>query len=311
MNFYTDRENTHDMTHVSFSDNVINGIIQSINSRIANCVLAKDFPEQCPDGNGICNTDAQALYVAAKSVIPNLANFLPKYNTPITYISARPQSPFDEIDFESESEQKKEILSFAIIDFVEFVYRHIYDVKQEHYHSFYKHYELSFSESDNNKLNFEEDINDIFRRNNIRLELKNGKVRRVFNPEEEQLLVVKSPVADDTYKDLVNQALLLIGSPKTTERKIAVEKLWDSFERLKTMNEGNKKKSADKLVEQASWGNTRFKDILTTECHNLTDIGNNFQIRHFEKDKYPIDDKHVDYLFFRMLNLIRLLEKGL
>jgi hypothetical protein len=39
----------------------------------------------------------------------------------------------------------------------------------------------------------------------------------------------------------------------------------------------------------------------------LTDIGNQFQIRHFEQDKKPLRGApHVEYLFHRMVALVRL-----
>ncbi len=52
---------------------------------------------------------------------------------------------------------------------------------------------------------------------------------------------------------------------------------------------------------------------LQTEATDvLTKIGNEFQIRHFEVDKIEVkDEKHIDYLFYRMFSLIDLLLKEL
>ena len=75
------------------------------------------------------------------------------------------------------------------------------------------------------------------------------------------------------------------------------------------MNPGDKKDSANQMLENASKGNKKFKELLEAEClKNLTKIGNEFQIRHFETDKVAIkDSRQLDYLFFRMYSLIHFL----
>ncbi len=89
-------------------------------------------------------------------------------------------------------------------------------------------------------------------------------------------------------------------------KQSAIEKLWDAFERLKTIIQpGNKKESTDKLVKLLS--NQINYDEFDNEFKNLTKIGNDYMIRHSEVDKIPItDDRIKDYLFFRMLALIDL-----
>ena len=51
-----------------------------------------------------------------------------------------------------------------------------------------------------------------------------------------------------------------------------------------------------------------FRKVLEVEARALTEIGNDFHIRHFETDKtelvYP---EHNDYLFHRLFALVHLL----
>ncbi|NLJ82559.1 MAG: hypothetical protein GX330_05480, partial [Bacteroidales bacterium] len=90
-----------------------------------------------------------------------------------------------------------------------------------------------------------------------------------------------------------------------SDQKIALEKLWDAFERIKTYFESNKKKSSEKLVLIISEGFD--KEIISNEFKLLTSIGNTFRIRHHETDKKELgDEKHITYLFFRLLSLIDL-----
>jgi len=92
---------------------------------------------------------------------------------------------------------------------------------------------------------------------------------------------------------------------KTSDKQIALEKLWDAFERIKTFYGGKKNVSGEKLVELIS---TDFdKPFINEEFKSLTKIGNDYRIRHHEQDKIEIKDiKHIEYLFLRMLALLNL-----
>ncbi len=83
--------------------------------------------------------------------------------------------------------------------------------------------------------------------------------------------------------------------------------LWDAWERLKTLEiPGDKRASTTALLDRVAAGPMR--DRLETEARELTEIGNQFMIRHSETDRHPLnDDRHVDYLFHRMFSLIYLL----
>ena len=62
--------------------------------------------------------------------------------------------------------------------------------------------------------------------------------------------------------------------------------------------------------------NNEFILVLNFCCPNsleakiLTDIGNQFQIRHFETDKIKLNEEDVDYLYYRLFNLILRLLAG-
>jgi hypothetical protein len=96
-------------------------------------------------------------------------------------------------------------------------------------------------------------------------------------------------------------------TPYPSGRKDALDKLWDAWERLKTIEEGPKKESSERLLEIAAEPGP-FADLLQEEAKKLTAIGNSFQIRHTETDKEPLSEStHVDYLYARLLSLIHLL----
>lgn len=84
---------------------------------------------------------------------------------------------------------------------------------------------------------------------------------------------------------------------------MALEKLWDAFERLKTVDVfGNKKQSANALLDNIA--SAEFRTFTSTEMKSLTDLGNQFMIRHHETDKHQVPEDAQDYLFARMGSLI-------
>jgi len=89
------------------------------------------------------------------------------------------------------------------------------------------------------------------------------------------------------------------------DKQVALEKLWDAFERLKTyFLELDKKESANRIVDTISKGFD--KNFINDEFKKLTNIGNDYRIRHHEQNKLELTNIHINYFFFRMLTLIDL-----
>lgn len=126
-----------------------------------------------------------------------------------------------------------------------------------------------------------------------------------LNINLELLFENKANTKDAELNKLIEEAKSRFLNPN--DKYIALEKLWDAFERIKTYYDSGKNKavSADKLVEVISLNFN--KELFDEEFKKLTIIGNNYRIRHHETDKQEITDlKHINYLFFRMLTLIDL-----
>ena len=92
----------------------------------------------------------------------------------------------------------------------------------------------------------------------------------------------------------------------------ALEKIWDAFERLKTYYGTEKKQSLQRIEDLISQGDENVKSLIEKEFDNLTNIGNNFEIRHFERGKINIQSKDLkDYLFERCSILINFVLKSI
>jgi hypothetical protein len=197
-----------------------------------------------------------------------------------------------------------------IFDLVEFAYEFIAEAKDPSLHSYMSHSHYSYDQ-EAGRDKFSHDVNRVFERNGIAFELKHGEVIRIAPA------VLHESLAETVFKtgDAVLDELLEVSRQKFLNRSLGVrreslEKLWDAWERLKTVEAGNDKKDRVKvLLDKAA--TEPFRDRLEKEAMELTDIGNKFMIRHTETDKVPIvDSVHVDYLFQRMFSIILLLLKA-
>jgi hypothetical protein len=124
-----------------------------------------------------------------------------------------------------------------------------------------------------------------------------------LNVNIELLFESNAVTQDDELNALVNEAKNRY--LRTGDQHVALEKIWDAFERIKTYYGADKKKASQQLISEMA------KEIdvgqLNQEFEQLTKIGNTYRIRHHETDKIEInDDTQIKYLFFRMLSLIDL-----
>lgn len=118
-----------------------------------------------------------------------------------------------------------------------------------------------------------------------------------------------SPATGDSQLDnKLNDAMVRFLSRDPSARRDALEKLWDAFERLKTLELGGgplKKSSASQPLTRAASGSEPFRELLENEFKALTGIGNDFTIRHHEHDKEDVPtDAAIDYLFVRLTSVI-------
>jgi len=131
---------------------------------------------------------------------------------------------------------------------------------------------------------------------------------RIVPPVLFQAMGALPPSGDHTLDALLHDACAKFRDPAPKARAEATEKLWDAWERLKSIEvQGNKRLSVAKLLDQAS-AEQEFRGVLEAEARAITDTGNAFHIRHFETDKVSITQpEHYDYLFHRLFALMHLL----
>lgn len=254
-----------------------------IRTRVGDGSFGLEYPEQCPDGRGPTGTDVDMFRTAL--VAHRLYDvYGPCVEPPTT---------------------------MEILDLIEFAHEKIAEPRQGSYHDFFGHYHLGFAQTEG-RASFRNEINRIFERNAIAFELREtGQIERIA-PEvlREALSQVVFRTGDNILNELLERARTRFLNRDPAVRRESLETLWDAWERLKSLEPGrDKRESTARLLNKGS-AEPNFRQLLETEARLLTDIGNNFMIRHTEVNKIPIaDDAHVDFLFHRLFAVIRLLLK--
>jgi hypothetical protein len=306
MEYFSDREQGKiEASSEEITIAVWNGIVAIYEKFAANNSFADAFPENCQDGYGICGFDKQLFEDTLRAEIPKLG-------MPTRKRLQASDSRFPPFNFE-ESLHEQELDNYAVLDFLEFCHHFINEPIEGSYHPYFNHNHLSFTSTGENKKNFREDINRIFQRNGIVFFLdSDGQIKRKIPEQFKRLIRIKFKTTDAKLNELLTEACTFFSMPNFEDRVRSLERVWDAFERVKTYYSNNKKVSATQLIGLVANGNQMIEHVLQEEAAVLTKVGNNFQIRHFEKDKMEIkDSRHIDYLFYRLLSLVDLFLKEL
>lgn len=253
------------------------GIVAHLRRRIETGALGDSFPEMCADGNGPCGTDQQSLRLSALSEIPDL-DWPP-----------RPDSiPSKEVAF----------------DLVEFVHRHVAEPEKLDWHSYMRHHHLGFDRAAG-RASWREDVNRVLQRSGIGYELQpDGRVERLLpRGIGAAIAAADFDTGDSTLDGLLDEATRRFVDRDPSARRDAVEKLWDSFERAKTLLDPDKKKGAARILDESS-STPDFRRLMEAEARTLTAVGNDFRIRHSEHGKVELTDHELDYVFGRLYVLL-------
>ncbi len=263
------------------------GLLTVINAKIDENLFGEAFSDDCPDGGSNstgCDLRKLEEGLAAYNVI--WPRGWPKEN------NEWPSDP-------------------QLFDLLEFLYEHAGLPKSYAYHSFFGHDHLSYDKQAG-RDKFEQDINRFFERNGVAFELRQGEVIRLAPTGLQEILATPVFRTGDSELDrLLETAREKFLNRSLEIRKEGLEKLWDAWERLKTVEPGRDKKAqAAALLDKAA-AEPVLRQHLEEEAFKLTAIGNGLMIRHTEVGKPPImESAQNDYLFHRMLALIFLLLKS-
>ena len=167
---------------------------------------------------------------------------------------------------------------------------------------FYVFDAIELYEKYNNDSDYTAQMNTLLKLNSVTYKLEQGQIMSTFEVSIDKKDV--SAISEKGLKELINEADTHY---RAGNKQIAVEKLWDAFERLKTYYSPalDKAHSANKIIDDMSCSEPSYKALYEAEFKALTVIGNGFRIRHHETTKIDIiDNRQYEYLYKRCLALI-------
>lgn len=243
--------------------------------------FAQAFPEECPDGQGICSWTPSLLQSRILGELPNGEWPLPN------------EVPSKE----------------AVFDFVEFFYR-VISVPSGRYHSFYRHTDYYNFDREKAQSEYTARINQYLQTCRHPYDFVNGEIKSSISPVLDIPLKEEEFALDDKHLLGLMQSAVADFLDKSGNRKHkALETLVDAYDRLKTIEPGDKKQSVNIVISKLSPVEA-VRQTLNEDMQQLTQISNEFTIRHHEMHKRQLgDDDFIEYLFYAYYNVIRLILK--
>jgi hypothetical protein len=195
-----------------------------------------------------------------------------------------------------------------ILDLIEFFYRYAAKPIRSSYCDWCRsNHPEQFSIGQGRQKYFR-DINAMLARFNHPYKLHRGSIVRTGSEVLDARIAALELRTDDPHLvRLLNSALENFLHRSGARKLEGLRSIVDAFERLKTLESADKKKSATGVIAHLS----PHEDIrlqLDDDFQRMTEWGNKCTIRHHERDKVVLDDEAlIDYLFYSYYNLVRLI----
>lgn len=293
--YFSDRENgPRARTEHVISPVVWAGLVATVQALINSGAFGLRFPERCPDGQAVCGCDTDALAASVIAEMPGLA-------WPLETMC------LVEDGFLSQREPFAPD-TLLILDFIEFIYASVAKPIPGKHHDFFSHHHLTFDQQSGQE-EFRATVNRIFSRNGVAFEmLSTGRIVRVLPPVlGEDLKRTIFRTGDRTLDNMLEECRTKFSDRNPLVRREALERLWDGWERLKSLADPGDKKRSIKIILDATAAEPSLRARMEEEATELTSIGNSHLIGHSEVNQVPvIDVDQVDYLFHRLFAMIQL-----
>lgn len=200
----------------------------------------------------------------------------------------------------------------VILDLLEFCAMAVGEKHQRSWHDYMDHYHVSWNH-DAGLSEFVIATNRLLARNGIAYQIDaQGKVRRILpDPLAQAVAQARFATGDGETDRLLEAARFKIMAPKHDDRCDGLEKLWDAFERIKTLDNTDKKLGVTSLLDRAARPGSRLRSALEEEAKALTRLGNTHRIRHSETDQEPLETAlQIDFLFTRLFAFLHFVLKA-
>ena len=310
--YFSDRElGETPRTIYGISLTVWQGLAMLVQARVENNSFAERFPERCQDypfdSAVCCGTLVGRFETALKTEIPALAEMEQNWR------DAEGEGPYGGFQVSRKQIWQMSLMEQpplpVIMDIIEFCWRVVSKPEIRGPHSFYHHHHLGFDQ-EAGRADLREEVNHIFQRNGVAFILtEGGRIERLIpEPTGGVLRGCAFRSGDSELDQLLDAARRKFVMPEENEHRDALEKLWDAWERIKTVDDLDKRTGATMMLDRlARPTQSQFRGLLDSEARALNSAGNSLRIRHSETTQERLEmTEQVDYLFQRMFALIHL-----
>lgn len=142
-------------------------------------------------------------------------------------------------------------------------------------------------------LQFQKQVNLIL--SNSVYKLIDGKMR-----ENRLVIKIQTPAREKKLGELIEEANAFVQSGSTDGIQRGLEKIWDAYERAKSLLHKDKKASISLLLNDISPNDEVMKEKLDKIMNHLTAVGNTYQIRHFENGKRTFSSDDLKLFYFNL-----------
>lgn len=296
--YFSDRENgPRARTEQVISPTVWAGVVALVQGLINSGAFGLRFPERCPDGQAVCGCDSDSLAAGVVAEMPGLA-------WPLETTREVEEGLFSQREpFAPET--------LLVLDFIEFVHDAVAKPIPGKYHDFFSHHHLNFDQQAGQD-ELRATVNRIFSRNGVAFEMRStGRIVRVLPLVlGDELRQTAFNTGDRMLDIMLDECRAKFSDRNPLVRREALERLWDVWERLKSLADPRDKKRSITIILDATATEPLLRARLEAEAQELNSIGNSHLIRHSEVSQVPvIDVDHIDYLFHRLFAMIQLMLK--
>lgn len=194
-----------------------------------------------------------------------------------------------------------------VIEYVEAFYRFVSKPVDSWHHSFCGGDHPTQFDQTAGRYRYTVQVNELFTRFASGYRLQSGMVRHGTSPVLDGRLSEPLPFGTDQHlRDLVLLAVEKYGSPRTSDRWLALRNLADAYERIKSGYGPNKKQSVHELVKRMA-PDEELREPLDGVLEAATRLSNQHGVRHHEVGTPEIlnDALLVDFLFHTYYSLVR------
>jgi len=267
--YFSDRENgPRARVNQVITPDVWAGLVGTVHALVNSGAFGLRFPERCPDGQATCGCDLDTLAASVIAEMPGL-----KWPLETTRI--------DESGFLL-LRQPFAPDTLLVLDFLELVYAIVAQPIPGKYHDYFNHHHLTFNQSLGQE-EFRRTVNRIFARNGVAFEmLSTGRIVRVLPPVlGDDLKRTTFRSGDRTLDNMLEECRVKFSDRNPLVRREALERLWDAWERLKSLADPDDKKNSVKTILHVVAAEPILRSRLEAEAVELTAIGNSHLIRRY------------------------------